>query len=325
MQGESFFIKKKGYNFIYGGRRSSPLISATLLEKQKGLKTMKTICLVLSTIIVLWNSISEAKDFAFPEMAGWKQSGEIQTFIPKNLYEYINGAADLYFAYDFQELKVEEYQNEKKASVTVDVYRHKTPLHAFGIYSQERLPEANFLDIGIQGYYEQGFLNFLTGPYYVKISTVNTGPEDREVLVAFAKKVAQNLGEKGSFPSILSSFPAEGKKGNSEMFISKNFLGYAFFHSGFTADYELQGKKFKLFVIERVNRDECKAIIEKYLQTIKSPRKDTTEGRYTLSDPHHGEVDLHWKGVYIWGIININDVDLRSKYLKLFEDRLTKK
>lgn len=286
---------------------------------------MKMICLVLSTVIILWGSISEAKDFQFPEVSGWKQSGEIQTFIPKNLYEYINGAADLYFAYDFEELKVEEYQNEKKGSVTIDVYRHRTPLHAFGIYSQERLTEANFLDIGIQGYYEQGFLNFLTGPYYVKMSTVNTGPEDREVVVAFAKKVAQNLGEKGSFPSILSSFPAEGKKGNSEMFISKNFLGYAFFHSGFTADYELQGKKFKLFVIEGKNKNECKAIIEKYLQTIKSPIKETTEGRYTLSDPHHGDIDLHWRGVYIWGIININDVDLRSKYLKLFEERLQKK
>lgn len=285
---------------------------------------MKSICLVLSTIIILWNSISEAKGFKFPEIAGWTQSGEIETFIPKNLYEYINGAADLYFMYDFEELKVAEYQNDKKATVTVDVYRHKTPLLAFGIYSQERLPEANFLDIGIQGYYEKGFLNFLTGPYYVKLSAVNTGPEDREVLVASAKKMAENLGMKGSFPAILSSFPSEGKKLNSELFIARNFLGYSFLHSSFTADYELQDKKFKLFVIERENRDECKTLIEKYLQTIKSPRKDVTEGRYTLSDPHHGEVDLHWKGVYIWGIININDVDLRSKYLKLFEEKLMK-
>ncbi|MBS3920550.1 MAG: hypothetical protein KG012_16885 [Deltaproteobacteria bacterium] len=277
---------------------------------------MKTICLVLSTIIILWNSISEAKDFAFPEITGWKQSGEIETFIPKNLYEYINGAADLYLIYDFEELKVAEYQNEKKASVTVDVYRHRTPLYAFGIYSQERLSGANFLDIGVQGYYEKGFLNFLTGPYYVKISTINTGPEDREVLVAFAKKVAQNLGEKGSFPSILSSFPAEGKKGNSEMFVSKNFLGYAFLHSSFTADYELQAKKFKLFVIEGKNKDECRDMIEKYLQTIKSPRKDVTEDRYALSDPHHGEIDLQWGGRYLWGIIGNVEHALKSKYIE---------
>ena len=285
---------------------------------------MKTIYLGVGMFIFLMGTALEAKDFAFPEITGWKESGEIQTFIPKNLYEYINGAADLYFAYDFQELKVEEYQNEKKASVTVDVYRHKTPLHAFGIYSQERLPGANFLNIGIQGYYEQGFLNFLTGPYYVKISTVNTGPEDREVLVAFAKKVAQNLGEKGSFPSILSSFPAEGKKGNSEMFISKNFLGYAFLHSSFTADYELQGKKFKLFVIEGKNKNECRDMIGKYLQTIKSPRKDTTEGRYTLLDPHHGEVGLHWKGRYISGIIGNVAPSLKSKYIEKLKVSLEK-
>ncbi len=324
MQGESFFIKKKGYNFIYGGRRSSPLISATLLEKQKGLKTMKTICLGVGMFIFLMGAALEAKDFQFPELPEWKVSGEIQTFVPKTLYEYINGAADLYFAYDFQELKVAEYQNEKKGSVTVDVYRHRIPLYAFGIYSQECLPEANFLDIGIQGYYEKGFLNFLTGPYYVKLSAINTGPEDQEVLVAFAKRTAENLGPKGSFPSILSAFPAEGKQKHSEKFIAKNFLGYAFLHSSFTADYELQAKKFKLFVIEGKNKNECRDMIEKYLQTIKSPRKDTTEGRYTLSDPHHGEVGLHWKGVYIWGIINFNEVDLRSKYLKLFEEKLTK-
>ena len=286
---------------------------------------MKTICLVLSTVIILWSSISKAKDFKFPEIAGWKQSGEIETFIPKNLYEYINGAADLYLMYDFEELKVAEYQNEKKASVTVDVYRHRSPLHAFGVYSQERLPEANFLDIGIQGYYEKGFLNFLTGPYYLKLSAINTGPEDQEVLVAFAKRTAENLGPKGSFPSILSAFPAEGKQKHSEKFIARNFLGYAFLHSSFTADYELQAKKFKLFVIERENRDECKNMIEKYLQTIKSPRKDVTEGRYTLSDPHHGEIDLHWQGKYIWGILNLNEVSLRLKYLKLFEEGLKKK
>ncbi|MDP2971122.1 MAG: hypothetical protein Q8P64_18225, partial [Deltaproteobacteria bacterium] len=150
-------------------------------------------------------------------------------------------------------------------------------------------------------------------------------PKDQEVQVAFAKRTAENLCPKGSFPSILFTFPAEGKQKHSEKFIAKNFLGYAFLHSSFTADYELQGQKFKLFVIEGKNKNECRDMIEKYLRTIKGPRKDVTEGRRILSDPHHGEVDLHWKGVYIWGIININDVDLRSKYLKLFEEGLRKK
>ena len=286
---------------------------------------MKVACWIWGIIIFSLVPRVEAKDFKFPEITGWKQSGEIQTFIPKTLYEYINGAADLYLTYDFQELKVAEYQNEKKASVTIDVYRHKTPIHAFGIYSQERLPNANFIDIGAQGYIENNVFNFFTGPYYVKIISYQTGAEDREILLAFAKKVSGNLGGKGAPPSLLTTFPAEGKIKNSEKFIAQNFLGYSFFYSAFTADYELPDKIFRLFIIEGTDRNECKTIIEKYLQSIKSPRKEVAEGRYIFSDPYHGEIELHWQGRYIWGTLNVNDTKLRSKYLKLFEEGLKKK
>jgi len=268
---------------------------------------------------------AEAKDFKFPEIAGWKQTGEVETFIPKSLYEYINGAADLYLMYDFEELKVAEYQNDKKASVTIDVYRHKTPIHAFGIYSQERLPNANYIDIGAQGYVESNVLNFLAGPYYVKIGSYNTGAEDQEVLLTFAKKVMDHLGEKGTLPPLLGAFPAEGKVKNSEKFIAKNFLGYSFLHSSFTADYEIAGKKFKLFIIEDRDPNECRNTIQKYLEQTGKTEKNILEGRHLIPDPHHGEVELYWQGEYIWGILNINDPDLRSKYLKLFEEGLQKR
>jgi len=285
---------------------------------------MKVILVILGVLVVLWASGGEAKDFKFPEITGWKQSGEIQTFIPKTLFEYINGAADLYIMYDFQELKVAEYLNEKKASVIVDVYRHKTPTHAFGIYSQERLSNANFVDIGVQGYIEQNILNFLTGPYYVKINSYDTGAEDREILLAFAKKMSEDLWEKGSLPSILFSFPEEGKKKDSEKFINKTFLGYSFLHSAFTADYELSGKKFKLFVIDGTDQKVCGEMVQKYFQQTGNAEKNIVEGIYTVSDPYHGEIEFYWKGRFIWGALNLSDASLRSKYLQLFEEGLKK-
>jgi hypothetical protein len=291
----------------------------------EGKGTIKTVWLILGIIIFLWTPGVRAQGFKFPEVTGWRQSGEIQTFNPKTLFEYINGDADLYLMYDFQELKVTEYLNEKKASVIVDVYRHKTPTHAFGIYSQERLSNANIIDIGAQGYIEKNVLNFVSGPYYVKLNSYNTGAGDEEILLNFAKKISGNLGEKGALPSLLSSFPPEGRKNNSEKFISINFLGYAFLHSAFTADYELSGKRFKLFVIEGADGNDCREMVQKYLQQTKSPEKSIAEGLYTISDPYHGEIELHWKGKYIWGILNLNEVSLRSKYLKLFEKGLEKK
>ena len=120
----------------------------------------------------------------------------------------------------------------------------------------------------------------------------------------------------------MTAFPAEGKKGNSEKYIVRNFLGYPFFSAVFTADYELPGRKFRLFIIEATDGKECREIVQKYLRQAKAPEQGVNEGRHTIADPHHGIVDLYWKGRYIWGAVDLADAELRSRYLKRIEERL---
>ncbi len=258
----------------------------------------------------------EGKPLTLPELSGWKFEGKPQKFSPQTLFEYIDGAADLYLDYEFQELTVVEYKGEKKAEVTVEVYRLQDPAQAFGIYSQERLPDARFVDLGAQGYYEPGVLNFLNGPFYVKISGLNMGEDEERILLAMAGKIAEILGEKSSLPSILASFPTEGKKKNTEKFISKNFLGYSFFHSAYTADYESAGKKFKVFVIQGKNPEDCRGMLGKYFQRTGKETPRISEGVYQVKDPYQGEVDIIWKGNSLWGILGLTDSNLRSQYLQ---------
>jgi hypothetical protein len=284
----------------------------------------KAFGLILGIVGLLWSPAAQAADVRFPSVSGWKQVGEIQTFNPNTLYEYINGGADLYLAYDFDELKVAEYQNGKKASVTVEVYRHRTATHAFGVYSQVRVRGANFIDVGVQGYQEVHALNFLSGNTYVKITSFETGPEDQAILLTFAKAVAGNLGGKGAFPSILAGFPGEGKVKNSEKFIARKFLGYPFLHSAFSAEYDVSGRNFRLFIIEGKDQADCRDMVEKYLAQLGMQDKAVAEGQYALSDAYHGEIELHWRGARIWGILDLGDPSLRTKYFRLFEQELEK-
>ena len=286
---------------------------------------IKTIGVVLGVVAFFGSPWAEGAEFRFPSVSGWKQVDKVQRFDPSTLYEYINGGADLYLAYDFEELKVAEYQNDKKAAVTVDVYRHRTPTHAFGIYSQERIPGANFIDVGIQGYQEKHALNFLAGNTYVKITGYDTGPDDAAILLTFAKAVVGNLGEKGAFPSILSVFPAEGKVKNSEKFVARKFLGYPFLHSAYSADYLVSGRGFKLFIIDGKDPGDCRDMMEKYLEQLGMKDKNVVEGQYALSDAYHGEIELRWKGARIWGILELGDPGLRAKTFKLFEEEMQKK
>jgi hypothetical protein len=267
-------------------------------------------------------SYSGTNESPFPDISGWKPTAEVETYSPTTLYEYIDGAADLYLAYDFEELKVADFKSEKKGAVTLEIYRLHSPTDAFGIYSQERLPASNYISIGAQGYIDKNMLNFIAGPYYVKINSFDTGAEDQKILLAFAGKTAESLekGEqKAGLPRLLAAFPEEGKVKNSEKYISKKFLGYSFFHSAFIADYSLGGKTASLFVMEGADQNDCRDMLQKYFQQIGRTQTILEEGRYTLTDPHHGEIDFFWKGKYVWGALNFNDSGLRSNYLTLFE------
>lgn len=283
------------------------------------MKTGSTFVAVLLGF-VLWGGPSlaaGAKPFAFPVVDGWTLVGQPQVFSPDTLYEYIDGGADLYLKYDFEELQVVEYRKDK-VSVSAEVYRHRDADHAFGIYSQERVPSADFLALGAQGYYENAVCNFIQGGYYVKLSSENTGSDDREILLAFARRISQELPAQSALPAVLSAFPSDGKKPNSEKFIAKDFLGYAFLHSGFIADYVRSGQKYQLFVISGESPDDARAMLGQYLKQIKQ-EMNLAEGTYQVKDPYHGEMALFWKGKYIWGTMKLTDPGLRSAYLKQFE------
>jgi hypothetical protein len=268
---------------------------------------------------LLWGgpAAADAKPFAFPAVDGWAPVGAPQVFSPDTLYDYINGGSDLYLKYDFEELQVLEYR-KGKMSVLAEVYRHRNADDAFGIYSQERVPSAAFLALGAQGYYEAAVCNFIQGGYYVKLSSDGTGSEDREILMAFARRMSQDLPTQTALPAVLSVFPAEGKKPSSEKFIAKDFLGYAFLHAGFIADYERSGQKYQLFVIAGDSPADTRAMLGEYLKQIKQ-EADLAEGAYQIKDPYHGEMAFLWKGKYIWGTLKLTDPGLRSAYLKQFE------
>jgi hypothetical protein len=258
-----------------------------------------------------------AQPFVFPPMDGWTPAGPPQVFVPDTLYDYINGGSDLYLKYDFEELAVVEYRKDAM-SVSAEVYRHRTPDHAFGIYSQERMPSAEFLPIGAQGYYENAVCNFIQRGYYVKLSGENTGADDRAVLLAFARRISEILPGPSALPDILAAFPAEGKKANAEKFIAKDFLGYGFLHSGFTADYERAGRRYQLFAMVGDDPADARAMLQQYLKQIKHDAP-AVEGAYHVTDPYHGAMALFWKGRHIWGTIGLPDADLRAAYVKYFE------
>ncbi len=282
----------------------------------------RAVVLLLSCTLIACTSACAGEPgsvLQFPRIPGMEKVDGLRTYTPETLYEYIDGAAEVYIAYEFRELRVQFYEGEETRSITIEAYRHSSPRTAFGIYSAERPARGDFLDIATQGYYEKGILNFTGGSYYVKLSAFNLGDAERDTLVSLAEKMAAQINEGSDLPELLDKLPEEGRVENSERFIVRDFLGYSFLGNALLCDYDTSGKKFQIFVIEESDSATCKKILDRYLRTLGHPGWKTARMHNAIEDPHHGEIDLVWKGRHIWGILGLEDRKLRVEYTKKLE------
>jgi hypothetical protein len=253
----------------------------------------------------------------FPGFEGWAKKGKPDLYTPDNLFEYINGAAEIFLSYDFVKLATLTYENKQENSFTVDVYQHNNDRNGFGIYSQEKPQKGNFLDIGTQGYYEKGVLNFLKGSFYVKMSGFDLGDNDEKVLTNAAKELAKALEGNVNFPAVVKCFPEKGKIANSEAYINKNFLGHAFLHSAFVVDYEIDGRKFQVFIIETGKPGEVKDIFNNYTAFLKKKGVPVEQkgNLYRFQDPYYrssGMMNMKMGKNYLWGLFSKNNAAAES-------------
>lgn len=264
----------------------------------------------------------------FPVFEGWTKKGKPDLYTPDNLFEYINGAAEVFLSYDFVKLAALTYENNKENSFTVDVYQHNSDRNSFGIYSQEKPQKGNFLDIGTQGYYEKGVLNFLKGSFYVKLSGFDLGDNDEKVLTTAAKALAKALEGNEDFPAVVKCFPEKGKIASSEAYINRNFLGHSFLHSAFVADYEIDGRKLQVFIIEAGKPEEVKEVLNNYTGFLKKKsipveKKGTL---YRFQDPYYrssGMMNIKKEKNYLWGLFSKNNAVAES-FIREIEKNLKK-
>lgn len=257
----------------------------------------------------------------FPTVAGWTIApppGD-SVYTTDNLWDIIDGAAELFLSYGFVDLHIMEYTDTTGTDVRVELYRHASRADAFGIYSQERNPGYRFIEIGTQGYLEEKVLNFLCGVYYVKISSHREGKAGIDAMALIGRRVAAHLQQEQGWPAALAFLPAAKRVTNSESYIAENFLGYRIFHSAFTARYE---GGCTLFIMDLESASRACAVAEAYMKVV-GRTQELTEGEITdIPDPHNGPLAMLLRGRTICGAFGAGGQALAHRYMELLKVRL---
>ncbi|MCK4965690.1 hypothetical protein KAS50_01590, partial [bacterium] len=233
------------------------------------------------------------------EVAGMQLKEDPRFFQAENLWELINGAAEGYLVYGFQEMITSVFINESsQKEVVVEIYQMKNNVNGFGIYSSERYPDYTFLNIGAQGYGGNMVFNFWKDKYYVKLLGFDGTLEETNIMKDIAKIIDSKIQEEENIPEFIRRFPRTGLIQNSEKYISKDFLGHAFLKNSFIADYNIENTEVKFFFIDCADVQEAQTSYNRYKDFIGTTGKvdsklsDLGDEGFVGKDSYYGTITV---------------------------------
>jgi hypothetical protein len=222
-----------------------------------------------------------------------------------NLYEYIDGQAEGFIAYNFQALVSATYQDASDYFLVVDIYDMEKPIQAFGLYSTFRAPSNEFLSIGSQGFKTAEGCMFWKGKYVVKTSGTYGDEEAMyKATVSAAKAVAEKIADDRTGLDLLALLPERGIVANSPKYTMKAVLGQGFLDNGVTAEYTVGRSTARLFACQFPSDEDASKAYGEYLKFATAHGKATRkEGdrAFEADVKYYGLTEVFVEGRYVAG------------------------
>lgn len=232
---------------------------------------------------------------ALPDtLPGWTRSPKIAMFGPSSLWEHINGAAEQYLAFEFQDLATATYARTAGGTATVEIYRMIDPVHAYGIYAQELGPTATRVAIGVEGRAGKNSLKFWSSEFYVKVLAPSGSPATPADVLELAKAVAAGLDAPGRPPAQLAWFPPVGLVADSIKFVPADALGQSMFANAFEAKYSGTPEPSTLVIVPFPSADAARGALAKYESFLGGATKGAKklpapgDGGFTAKEGYYG-------------------------------------
>jgi len=182
---------------------------------------------------------------------GWSWQGKPKHFLPNNLYEYIDGEAELYLSYNFKELASLTYfwGAPEDTFFTVDIYDMGTSENAFGLYSSYRYPGYQYEKIGTEAFVSDFGLKCLKGQYVIEIKSSDESEKCRQAIRTVVVQIVDRITAPPVFPSVVSFLPESNQVPQTLRYYAKEMLNQAFLPQGVEAKYKLGNEEATGFTI----------------------------------------------------------------------------
>jgi hypothetical protein len=239
----------------------------------------------------------------FPEVAGWTQPGEVLIYDADTLWEYINGAAELFVAYGVQSCRTTDLTSGD-LTVTVDLYDMGTSLNAYGVFEQEASGEGVEVAEAVAALVSPPYQALLLrGSTYAKVNVFEgelTMDAGRQLLGALAAALPGEV----SPPPEFQLLPSGGKVAGTESYQAQAFLGLTELTNCVFAEYAEEGEEsWQGFV---VIPEAASSVWEALASEWSSVERGGSEVLFR-EVPYRGFVGVVWTDDGVFGVSGATD------------------
>jgi hypothetical protein len=238
---------------------------------------------------------------------GWVRSPKLDRFAGDSLFEYIDGAAEMYHKYDFLEVTVAKYLKGEN-TITSDLYLFEGPDLAFGMYTTLRPDEPDTVTLGVSGFSFGPNLVFVKGSHLVNAYTYDEFDGAVAAVRSVSAALEARLPGTSEKPSMFDLFPDRDRVDFSEKIYAEGFLGHGFLTDVYSVDYAVGEARVRLFITP----DPEAAKADRWLEgaDVEPDRKQSwkdeifeeTKSLQIVHD-YHGEIVAGWRAGKLVGIV----------------------
>ena len=230
---------------------------------------------------------------------GWISHEKIRTYNRQNIFDYLDGGAELYLAYNMELLISRRYSKNNEADMVIDIFQMKNGADAFGLFSHDY--SGNETNIGRGSEYESGLLVFWKGNYYVSILSEKETDASKKAVMKIGALISDYIKYDVPPPPIINYFKHQSLKKiyyfntyqcmNFYHFLSdKNILGLNDTTDAGIGEYTVNGNAVHLLVIMYPELQDASTAYENYFASYMGT-KSTAEPLKTK--------DGKWTGAYL--------------------------
>lgn len=213
--------------------------------------------------------------------------GPPESFTADNLYDKIDGKAELYLAAGFVRLNCQRFALKDAPDQWFEwfVYDMGALPQAFSVFSAQRRAEGQPLDLTEYGYQTQNSLCFVCGSNYIEaVASAASAPLQEAMRALAIRFVAANPPSATRLPQ-LDLFPPEQLVPGTYTLYSADAFGFDQFKNVFAAQYQAGDARFAAFVMSCPNGQAAAALRDAYRSFLLANGGKETD---SATNPHPG-------------------------------------